>query len=63
MYSIFNNKRLRALILRRANELRPNTEWSRVSASTIRELELWLRVKIDDRIRSMPSSGKTVHFD
>ena len=64
MSSILNKKATKALILKRAEALRPGWKCERVSAKALIQIEAFIRVKVDNAIHKHPSVGKTfMNFD
>jgi hypothetical protein len=62
--SLINKTAVRELIMARMKILRPSLvgKLDRISAETFDHLEGQLRTAIDNQLRGLPSSGKTIRF-
>jgi hypothetical protein len=59
--TLVNKKALRAYILERARAIRYH-EFTRVSANTLDQCEIAMKMYINRQLESLPSKGKTIDF-
>lgn len=57
---LLNKSAVRAIILKRAEQLRPGHEFTQVAPSVYHRLNQRLLEQIDDLIKRHPSTGKTI---